>query len=200
MYIFSDGSLPTDWFDCSGAPVFSLDRVQRSGARFDEQRLIWMNGQWIRSLSLDDLYARVEKFWPQSAKAADEQYKKAVLALVQERLKTLADLPIITRYFFEEPEFDMSLITDNKQLKKLEKEEISSLIASAREALAASEWTPEAIQNTLNQLLETTGQKPGVLFSIIRIATTWAPFSPQLNETLALLGKDKVISRLSVVA
>ena len=179
---------------------FSLDRVQRSGARFDEQRLIWMNGQWIRSLSLDELYARVEKFWPQSAKAADEQYKKAVLALVQERLKTLADLPIITRYFFEDPESNMSLITDNKQLKKLEKEEISSLIASAREALAASEWTPEAIQNTLNQLLVTTGQKPGILFSLIRIATTWAPFSPQLNETLALLGKDKVLSRLTAVA
>lgn len=177
---------------------FSLDRVQRSGARFDEQRLLWMNGQWIRSLSIDELYARVEKFWPQSAQEANEAYKKSVLTLVQERLKTLADLPIITRYFFEEPETDMSLITDNKQLKKLEGSEISALIKAAHDALSETDWNPDAIQDALNRLLETTGQKPGILFSLIRIATTWAPFSPQLNETLALLGKEKTLARLDM--
>ena len=175
---------------------FSLDRVQRSGARFDEQRLLWINGQHIRLLSLDDLYERVVDFWPTSAAAASEDYKKHVLSLVQDRLKTLTDLPIITEYFFTEPSVNMSLITDNKQLKKLESSEVTSILSLAREALAASEFTPEAIQETLNQLLETTGQKPGIVFSLIRIGTTWAPFSPQLNDTLALLGKETVLRRL----
>ena len=91
----------------------------------------------------------------------------------------------------------MSLITENKQLKKLETEERKSLLVRSRDALSSLEdWNSEAIQAVLNDLLETTGQKPGVLFSLIRIATTWAPFSPQLNDTLTLLGKERTLDRI----
>lgn len=177
---------------------FRLDRVQKSGARFDEKRLLWMNGQFIRDLSVDELYQRVENFWPEEATGSDEARKKQVLALVQDRLKTLADLPAASRYFFAEPAQDISLITDNKQLKKLEDAEVTALILATHEALEnLTDWTPQAIQDTLNHLLETTGQKPGILFSLIRIVTTWAPFSPQLNDTLALLGKETVLQRLA---
>lgn len=176
---------------------FSLERVQKSGARFDEQRLLWMNGQWIRRLELDDLYQRVEKYWPEEAAAADEDLKKRVLALVQDRLKTLAELPMMTRYFFAEPTVDKNLITDNKQLKKLEQSQLDDLLRTAHDKLAGIEdWTPDTIQTALNELLTETGQKPGVLFSLIRIVTTWAPFSPQLNDTLSLLGKETVLSRI----
>lgn len=176
---------------------FSLARVQRSGARFDEKRLLWVNGHFIRELPLDELYQRVEFFWPETAKKAPEDYKKRVLALAQDRLKTLRDLAGLTRYFFEEPAVDLSLITQNKQLKKLTVEQQTSLLAAAYEALAADEaWTNDSIQQSLNTLLETTGQKPGILFSLIRIATTWAPFSPQLNDTLMLLEKDTTLARL----
>jgi glutamyl-tRNA synthetase len=175
---------------------FSLDHVQRSGARFDEKRLLWMNGQFIRGLSLDDLLVRVADFWPASAATASEGYKKQVLALVQDRLKTLTDLPVMTNYFFEEPATDWSLINDNKQLKKLDKDAVRTLLATAQVQLETTEFTPDDLQDALNKLLETTGQKPGILFSLIRIATTWAPFSPQLNDTLALLGKDTVLKRL----
>lgn len=179
---------------------FSLDRVQRSGARFDEKRLLWMNGQFIRELSLDELYTRVQDFWPESASSADETYKKQILALAQDRLKTLRDLPSLTDYLFRTPEIDWSLIDDNKQLKKLDRSEIVSLLEQAHSALQSTEWNAEAIQDSLNQLLETTGQKPGVLFSLIRIATTWSPFSPQLNETLTLLGHETTLERLKTAA
>lgn len=176
---------------------FSLERVQKSPARFDEQRLLWLNGQHIRLLSLDDLYDRVVNFWPKSAENASEDYRKTVLSLAQDRLKTLADLPVLTSYFFEEPEIDWSLIDGNKQLKKLAREDVKSLLQSAASALTSTEeWTAENIQQTLNQLLESTGQKPGILFSLVRIATTWAPFSPALDETLYTLGKSKALSRL----
>lgn len=176
---------------------FSLARVQKSGARFDEKRLLWMNGHFIRELSIDELYDRIEFFWSESAKKAPESYKKQVLALAQDRLKTFKDLPALTSYFFEEPVRDDALITENKQLKKLSTEEISHLLSLVKTELeAVSDWNPETIQNSLNALLETTGQKPGILFSIIRIVTTWAPFSPQLNETLALLGKDTTVARI----
>lgn len=177
---------------------FSLERVQRSGARFDEQRLLWMNGHYIRALSLDDLFARVDHYWPREAAEYDDEYKRQILALVQDRLKTLAELPMMTRYFFAEPPMNRDLITGNKQLKKLSDDEVETLLVTTSSAFESCDWTPDAIQNCLNQLLETTGQKPGVLFSLIRIVTTWAPFSPQLNDTLALLGRERVLARIQV--
>lgn len=176
---------------------FSLNRVQRSGAKFDEKRLLWLNGQWIRRLSLEDLYERIENYWPASATDHDESYKKQVLSLVQDRLKTLTDLPLLTSYFFEEPQVDKSLISDNKQLSKLSRSDINQLLQSAHDALAdISDWNDDNIQTCLNQLLESTGQKPAILFGLIRITTTWAPFSTQLNDTLALLGRDQTLARL----
>jgi len=176
---------------------FSLERVQRSGARFDEQRLHWMNGQWIRRLSLDDLYTRIAPYWPLAAADASEDYKKQVLNLVQDRLKTLSELASMTKYFFEEPETNLELITGNKQLKKLSNEEIRNLLSLVKNSFEqTTDWAPETLQACLNQLLETTSQKPGTLFSLIRVVTTWAPFSPQLNDTLALLGKDTTLARI----
>jgi len=170
--------------------------VQKSPARFDEQRLLWLNGQHIRLLSLDDLYARSLNFWSDKAHEAGEERQKQVLALVKDRLKTLADIPTITDYFFEEPTPNWTMIEGNKQLVALGNDGILDLLNHAVAALSAGEFTPEALQETLNGLLETTGQKPGILFSLIRLAISWAPFSPALNETLAVLGKDVVINRL----
>jgi len=175
---------------------FSLDRVQRSGAQFDEKRLIWMNGQHIRSLSIDDLFARVAKFWPESAASASDDDKKRILTLVQDRLKTLADLKTLTDYFFTEPTPNWSMIADNNQLNKMTGSEIAQLLETAKTALQNSQFDAESLQNTLNQLLETTGQKPGILFNLIRLSVSWAPFTPALNDTLATIGLDKTIARL----
>lgn len=175
---------------------FSLERVQRSGARFDEQRLLWMNGQWIRRLSIDDLFNRVTGFWPESAKTASEEYKKQILALAQDRLKTLSDLPVLTDYFFTDPTPDWSMVDSNKQLGKLDRTQLVNFLKTAQNALESSDFDPESLQNTLNKLLEVTGEKPGILFSIIRLAVSWAPFSPALNDTLSVLGKQTVTGRL----
>jgi glutamyl-tRNA synthetase len=175
---------------------FSLERVQRSGARFDEQRLLWLNGQHIRMLSLDDLYERVSDFWPESAATASEEKKKQILILVQDRLKTLLDLPLLTDYFFAEPTPDWTMVDDNKQLKKFDRTELIALLEATKQALSTSDFDANSIQETLNSLLETTGQKPGILFSLIRLAVSWAPFSPALNDTLAALGKEVTLHRL----
>ena len=175
---------------------FSLDRVGKSGARFDEKRLLWMNGQFIRELSIEDLENRVRDFWPEAAANADEAYKRQVLELAQDRLKTLADLPVLTEYFFAEPTPNWAMIDDNKQLKKLDRAHQIELLQAALAALEKADFTPEALQASLNTLLETTGEKPGILFSLIRFAITWAPFSPALPETMSTLGRDRTLQRL----
>lgn len=175
---------------------FSLDRVQKSPARFDEQRLLWLNGQWIRRLSLDDLYLRSNDFWPESAKSASANAKRQVLALVQDRLKTLTDLALLSSYFFEEPTPDWQMVNDNKQLSILSRPEQISLLQTSIDELSSSDFNSAAIQITLNHLLETTNQKPSCLFSLIRLAVSWAPFSPALSDTLAALGKHTTLDRL----
>lgn len=176
---------------------FSLDRVGKSGAHFDERRLLWVNGHFIRNLSLSNLYEKVGEFWPAEAVKATGSYKKQVLGLVQERLKYFAELPELTRFFFTDLPVDMSLIDGNKQLKKLDKSELKKLLELSSQSLAESDFTSEDIQKRLNHLLEQTGQKPAVLFSIIRVATTWAPASPALTDTLEVLGKEKSLARIS---
>ena len=178
--------------------TFSLERVQKSGARFDEQRLLWLNGQWIRKIPIDDLLERCSNFWGESAKNATPLLRRQVLELTFDRLKTLSDLPLLTSYFFEEPVVDETLISGNKQLKKLTDETRRDLLQQSHDRLAAlTDWSPESIQQCLNSLLEQTEQKPGILFSLIRIVTTWAPFSPQLNDTLVLIGRERTLARIN---
>jgi glutamyl-tRNA synthetase len=175
---------------------FSLDRVQTSAARFDEKRLTWMNGAHIRELHIDDLFGLSTGFWPDEAAGSLETYKKAVLKLAQERLKFLSELPELTRFFFVDLPIDNSLITSHKQLSKLSSEEILSLLETAFTALQDNDFSEENLTDQLNELLIQTAQKPVVLFSLIRIATTQSPASPGLVDTLHLLGKDKSLARI----
>ncbi|HXR49658.1 MAG TPA: glutamate--tRNA ligase [Verrucomicrobiae bacterium] len=176
---------------------FSLARVQRSGAQFDERRLLWINGSFIRQLALDELFGKVREFWPPEAAEASDDYKKLVLGLVQERLKYFAELPELTSFFFADLPINPELISEHKQLKKLSHDELRSLLEQAKASLESSNFTLDDLTPRLNQLLEQTGQKPATLFSLIRVATTQAPASPGLAETLVVLGKDRSLARLN---
>jgi glutamyl-tRNA synthetase len=174
---------------------FSLDRVQKSGGVFDEQRLIWMNGVHIRNLSLDELYKRSEGFWPDTGDASDD-YKKKVLGLVHERLKFLSELPSLTSFFFSEPEFKDEIFTENKQLKKLSADQRKTTLAAVTKELEASDFSLEDLENRLRKLVQKLETKPGILFGLVRAAITGSNVAPGLFETMNVLGKDKVISRI----
>lgn len=176
--------------------TFTLDRVQKSGARFDEKRLVWMNGQFIRSLTVDELWNRVENFWPESAGQHSDDFKRKILTIVQNRMKSLSDLKVLTDYFFNEPLPQWSMLDSDKQLTKISLERRHELLTEAISALESSEYSEDKLQETLNTLLAQTKEKPGTLFSLIRYALTWAPFSPGLPETMTVLGKDTTIGRL----
>ncbi len=184
---------------------FSLDRIQTSGARYDETKLLWLNGQWIRKIFTEQgaeaLYARTENFWPESAKSYSDEYKIKVLSIIYDRLKTLSDLRNMTNYFFEDPRIDLDMIINNKFLKKISESEIESLLKQTIAKLTDIEkWDEDDLQNALNELLLETGKKPAELFSLIRIAISFAPFSPALNLTLNVLGKETSLARLNSVA
>jgi glutamyl-tRNA synthetase len=175
---------------------FSLDRIHKSGAKFDEQRLTWINGHYIRHMDLGGLYEQAKDFWPQEAENSDKNYKKEVLKLVSERLKFFKELPELTNFFFTDLPVDPGLIENNKQLGKLPKEELKNLLEVSRGSLSESDFSLDNLTKRLNDLLEKTGQKPGILFSLIRIATTQAPASPGLAETLNVLSKETSLRRI----
>ena len=184
---------------------FSLDRIQTSGARYDETKLLWLNGQWIRKIYTEQgaeaLYSRTKDFWPDVAKDASDEYKIKVLSIIYDRLKTLSDLRQMTAYFFADPKIDLDMLVNNKFLKKLSESEIESLLKkSISELSQVKTWDTDAIQTSLNQLLEKTQKKPAELFSLIRIAVSFAAFSPALNLTLETIGREKTLSRLNSVA
>lgn len=178
---------------------FSFDRVQRSGARFDERRLLWINGAHIRNLSIDELFEKVTFYWPESAKKYDDGYKKNVLSLVQERLKYFAELPELTQFFFEDLPVNPELISAHKQLKKYDASRLKELLTITQKSLGSHDFaSTESLQECLNKILEQVEEKPVVLFSLIRIATTQSPASPGLADTLYVLGKERSLRRIDL--
>ena len=185
---------------------FSLSRIQNSGARYDEVKLLWMNGQWIRRLveeqGIADFYLRTADFWPNSAQNFSDDYKKRVLSIIYDRLKVLSDLRETTTYFFEDPKFDIEQLLNNKFIKKtgLSETGLAELLDTVCSCLAQiTNWNSENLKSALNELLETTGRKPAELFSLIRITVSFAPFSPALDLTLDVLGREVSLARLRTV-
>ena len=180
---------------------FSLDRVQRSGARFDERRLQWLSGAHIRALDIYTLYDALDTYWPKSSHGASEDYKRQVASLIQERLKYFTEVPMLTEFFFSEPKDTevSALLHDpkNKQLKKLTDEDMHAMLTTAKKSLEDSDFSLTDIDARLNSLLTELNTKPGILFSLIRIAISGSPASPALFDTLAVLGKEKTLTRLT---
>lgn len=178
---------------------FSLSRIQKSGAQFDGKRLNWVSGKIIRQIPTEDLYKDIDpKFWPENIPDAlnTNDYKIKVLNLAQERLKFFSELTELTEFFFHDLPINPELISTHKQLKKLSNDELKNLLQLSLDSLKTSNFEVEDLKNKLNSLLEQTDQKPAVLFSLVRIATTQAPASPSLAETMNVLGKDVCLARI----
>jgi len=194
---FNDGSTKEIYSREELIEAFSLDKIAKSGAVFDEKRLLWMNGHYIRGLDLEALYENVDGFWPEASKVYGEAYKKEVLGLVQERLKYFSELPELTGFFFEDLPLNPELITTHKQLKKYDPAQLKEYLQLVLASLSESSFELDDLSARLNNLLEQTSEKPAVLFSLIRIATSQAPASPPLAETISVLSKDVTLRRLA---
>lgn len=175
---------------------FSIAGIGKSGANYDEKRLEWINGHHIRALSLDQLFELAKNFMPKEAATFSEAYQKQVLSLVQERLKFLSELPELTSFFFKKPELTKAELLDVKGLEN--EAQAKQFISHTLNLIKDSDFSPEDLQIKLNKALEDLDTKPGVLFALLRNALTGARFTPPLNDTMSVLGKDEVVERLSL--
>ncbi len=176
---------------------FSLDRVQKSNAIFDPERLDWMNGLYIRNLFKSRpglLLDACEPFWPDSAKAYDQGYKQAVLALDYERIKYLSQLTNSTKYFFSTPDVSW----DGFKVPRDEALRYVSEVREAVEDMADFHDTTQLeylLREEIMPRLEL--EKPGPLFMTIRYAVTGQAATPGLFELLAVIGRPEVAKRLA---
>jgi glutamyl/glutaminyl-tRNA synthetase len=175
---------------------FDINRLQKSGAHFSEDRLFWVSGHYIRNLNNEQLYEQAKTYLPETSKKFDKEYCTSALGLIKERLKYFAEIPVLTNYFFEDLPIDLKLIKDNKILGKLDISTLIELLKTSKTYLESSSFKLSDLVDSLNQLLVKTGQPPKVLFSLIRIATTNSPSSPALADTMNLIGKEKSLAQI----
>jgi len=170
---------------------FTLDRIQKSPARFDKDRLTWVNGVMLRQMPLQSLLEATEGLWPPVAAEYPSEYKTAVLGLVHERIKFLAELPELTEFFFTNPKADTALLT-----KQLDAKTAHSALEHVVKALPAN-WSETALETAIRPLADKLGLKTGQLFGLVRVALTGRTAAPGLFETMAVLGHDVTLRRLS---
>lgn len=175
--------------------LFSLDGVSKSPSIFDETKLRWLNGEYIRELSEDEFYAQALPFIKQSA--AHKKFDlKAVAKLMQPRIETFGEIPEKLDKLAEISEYDLSLF-DNKKNKTsaaLAKE----LLPKIRGYIAnIDDFENDVLYSTLSADAAEAGVKSGAFFWIMRIAITGCAVTPGgATEMAALLGKEETLRRI----
>ncbi|MDD5509974.1 MAG: glutamate--tRNA ligase [Dehalococcoidales bacterium] len=179
---------------------FSLDRISRTGAIFNQDKLNWMNGAYIRSLSLEDFTRRalpfLEKGLPDKVRRPlSIKYVRQVMPLVQERARTLAEIPELTDFFFtDELDYEPGLLI----VKKMNRESsIQALLAVRNRLEHRQTFDTTSLETVLRPLADEMGLKTGQLFGTLRVAITGRMVAPPLFETMAVLGKERSMDRVS---
>jgi glutamyl-tRNA synthetase len=167
------------------ARQFDLNRVQRNPARFDEQKLRWMNGVYIRALDVDDLTARLEAFTGRTG-------LRGAVEISREKLHTLADFWPLAGTIFDGPADD-----DPKAREQWLDADGRAALGAVREALATVEpFDVEHVDATLRGVVAAREVKAKQVFQPLRVALTGRTVSPGIFETAALLGRDETLRRI----
>jgi glutamyl-tRNA synthetase len=163
---------------------FTLERVSRNPARFDETKLKWLNGVYIRELDPPELTRRLEQYTGRSG--LDEAAR-----ISQEKIHTLADFMPLAGALLDGPGDDPAA------RERWLDEDGRAALADAREALAqAGDFEQASIETALSGVIERRGAKPRQVYQPLRVAITGTTISPGIFESLALLGREETLRRI----
>jgi glutamyl-tRNA synthetase len=165
---------------------FELARVSKNPAVFDEQKLRWMNGRYLRELDPADLRARLEAL-------AGREVPPEAVAISQEKMQTLADFWPLAGFLVERPSG-----YDEKAWGKVMADGAPERLRAAREALedAAEPFETEQVEAALRGVVERLEVKPKEVFQPVRVAITGTAVSPGIFESVAALGRDETLERI----
>jgi len=178
--------------------AFSLNRVQKSGAVFDLQKLNWLQGQWIRRIPLEDFVARIKHLVVARFPGAGTDPKFAEkAALIQERITFFPEAPEILAFFYESPVVSRDLLINLKQgVTENDLPKLMGLLETTLGNIPEDQWNLENLKKAIEAILTQENLKRGQLLWPLRAALTGREYSPGAYEVAALLGKKETISRL----
>jgi glutamyl-tRNA synthetase len=181
---------------------FDLAAVHKGGAVFDRERLEWLNGQWIRRLSPDDLIDRLRPFVEAELGAgriermpSDEELR-ALLPVIHDRLPTLGAIGDLVGFLWVD---DVSVDAETLVPKRWDATTTRDGLTAARqtiETVGEVVFEADELEPPLRALAEERGWKAGDLFMAIRVAVTGRTATPPLFDTLVALGRDRVLRRI----
>jgi glutamyl/glutaminyl-tRNA synthetase len=161
--------------------------VARNPARFDEQKLRWMNGRYMRELGTEEITRRLEDYLSRPPRDGLHD----AVAISEEKIQTLADFWPLAGFIFDGPADDPA--AREKWLSDGGRE----ALVDARTALENAEpFDPEHIEQALRGVVESRRAKPRDVFQPVRVALAGTTVSPGIFETLAVLGRDEALARI----
>jgi glutamyl-tRNA synthetase len=165
--------------------AFALERVSRSPAIFDEQKLRWMNGRYVRDLDPADLQNRLEAL-------LGRPLRRDVVEISQEKISTLSEFWRLSGFFFDGPADD-----PKAREKVLGAQGARPALEGARAALAGlGTWDAEHLEEALKRVVEQLGVKPKDVYQPVRVALAGTTVSPGIFETVAVLGREETLRRI----
>ena len=178
---------------------FELTKVSKKAAVYDTKKLAWINGQYLNSMSVDDVTHEAIPFLVRKGLItkvqAEKQYNtiKNIIDIVRSRAKTLVELTEATEYFFK----DVSSYDEKGQRKYFSKPEVAELLRRGRDCLEQVECFDVAhTEDAYKELTENLALKSGDLIHPTRLALTGRMVSPGMFEVIALLGKERCLARM----
>jgi len=176
---------------------FSLEKVGKSGAVFNLEKLNWYNQQYIRRLSLDELAELVKPFFENSGVKLTINNKQLtkVVALERERVATLAELPEAVKFVFQLPNYQPSLLI----WKKSSADELKNILSALKDMLntfSVRDWTKEKLEKKIGEWIKENNFQTGSVLWPLRVALSGQQNSPGPFEIAEVLGKEESLKRI----
>ncbi|MEX2401804.1 MAG: glutamate--tRNA ligase [Rhodothermales bacterium] len=174
------------------AEAFSFDRVGSSGVQFNLDKLTWYNEQYIRSFSVEELLQRARPYVEAANVRVDDDYLRAVVSLMQERITFVKDLPESAAYFFEDPE-----TYDEKGVRKRWKDDSASLVRAYADRLEEVDaFDAEGVESVLRELADEREVGAGRIIHPTRLAVSGVSFGPSLFHMMEVIGREVCVRRM----
>ncbi len=174
---------------------FDIDKLNPSPAAINFDKFDFFNGLHIRMLTTDDLAMRVKPFFEKAGYTTDDDTLKKIAPIIQERIPALDEAPNMAGFFFKET---VSPSLEDLIPKKTSPELALAVARRALEILETLlEFTHESAEAPLRALADELGLKAGQVFGVLRVAVTGQTVSPPLFESMAIIGREKVLARVS---
>lgn len=181
--------------------MFDANRLSKSPAVFDQQKLSWINSVYMKKATLDEVVALSLPFLqeagrlPEAVSVEEADWATNLIALYKEQMTHGAEIVALTDLFFKD-----EIEYDEEANAVLSGETVPAVLAEFKQQLEAIEdFTPEAIKAATKATQKATGQKGKNLFMPIRVATTGQTHGPELPNAISLIGKERVLKRLTTL-